>query len=124
MFTRMLFLSVAALALFAGAMPARADGEEKAAASAAPKLSKSDEDFLASMSDADFPGSNDAGVGAGGLTGAEFDFASDSSTTSSGTGGTKYVYHGYSDMMLRRVIKDDRVDDGYVQGLLRQRGPQ
>lgn len=34
----------------------------------------------------------------------------------------KYVYKGQPIGELRRAITDDRIDDGYVQGLLQQRG--
>ncbi len=36
----------------------------------------------------------------------------------------KYIYKGEPIGQLRRAVVDDRVDDGYVQGLLQQRGPQ
>ena len=35
----------------------------------------------------------------------------------------KYVYKGWNETRLRRPIQDNRVDDGYVQGLM-QRGSQ
>jgi len=35
----------------------------------------------------------------------------------------KQVYKGTVDMELHRPIKDDRIDDGYVQGLIQQRAP-
>lgn len=37
---------------------------------------------------------------------------------------TKYVYKGEAIGVMRRSFKDDRIDDGYVQGLLQQRGPE
>jgi hypothetical protein len=36
----------------------------------------------------------------------------------------KYIYKGQPIGQLRRAIIDPRVDDGYAQGLLQQRGPQ
>lgn len=35
----------------------------------------------------------------------------------------KQVYRGTPDVELKRQIQDPRIDDGYVQGLIRQRAP-
>lgn len=111
MVTRMTFMTFAALAFFGWAGLALADGEDKTVA----PISQPDEVVF---TNAPFSGGVGDGLAESDLTGFEFDF----SGSDEGSGKKKYVYKGESDISLRRVIKDDRIDDGYVQGLLRQRG--
>lgn len=98
------------------------------ATSSQPKLSGSDEDFLSEMPDVQFPGMIDT----------DGDGVADNNVADmipTGTDGiapgepaepqktVKYVYKPGSDTHLRRLIQDPRIEDGYVQGLMQQRGP-
>lgn len=117
-----LFLAACAFALLGGVPAAMADGETGQNTS----LSKSDEDFLKEIgmngtddpSDVDLGGNSAAQkmMEASDLAGS---FAPEEDAPDE---NVKYVYKGYSETELRRVIKDDRIDDGYVQGLMLQRG--
>jgi hypothetical protein len=92
------------------------------------RLSGSDEDFLSEMPMDDFPGADE-------LADIDNDGILDDSDTdvaipdpfapeTEDKPKVKYVYKGYSTTTLRRSIQDDRIDDGYIQGLMQQKGVQ
>ncbi len=103
-------------------------------------ISKSNEDMLSEMSDSEFPGGATAksvDADGDGVADNNFGAAYDVSGITDPNAAenakdaakekeakVKYVYKGQSDYMMRRSIKDDRIEDGYVQGLLRQYGPK
>ena len=120
-----ILLSLLLLAGLVAAVPcAYADGEAKTSTSSSgsssgsSSLSPSDEQFLTDAAGNEFPGASDV------VDPSLGDFLGDGSSGSGQQANVKYVYKGESEYMLRRLIKDDRIDDGYVQGLIRQRGPQ
>jgi|GEM_PF-3099235 len=124
--TKTLFLSLPVFALLALTSPAHAAGASTSGTtSASTKLSSSDENFLAAMSDEDFANTTGAPSGSGLVVGPNGMFvdpsqilptAENAETTKKAA--TKYVYKGYSATSIRRLIQDDRIDDDYVQGLM------
>lgn len=99
-----------------------------APAAAQTALSSSDEEFLSEMPDITFPGkeemqdrNNDGIVDSEQTHLSAEELAKNSETEKA---KVKYVYDPEGETTLRRSIKDDRIDDGYVQGLMKQRGPR
>jgi len=124
--TKTLFLSLSVFALLALAAPAHAaDTSTSGTTSASAKLSASDENFLASMSDEDFANTTGNPAGSGLVVGPNGMFVDPSkplppmeTPEETKKAATKYVYKGASATSIHRLIKDDRIDDGYVQGLM------
>lgn len=120
--TKLLFLTFALVALLGAAVPAMADGEadKKSGTSA----DTSGDDLLKQLSDDSAassvsPGADDV-FAANDLAGEFFPEEGDSEAEN-----VKYVYKGAgSDITLGHPIRDYRVDDGYVQGLMQQRGSE
>lgn len=93
-------------------------------------LSESDEEFLAEMPADSFPGNENPGMQDIDGDGIAENVADMIPTGMPGQVGTaepqkqvQYVYKPGSDTYLRRTIQDPRIEDGYVQGLMEQRGP-
>ncbi|NBX67169.1 MAG: hypothetical protein EBQ96_09260 [Proteobacteria bacterium] len=115
--SKLLFLTCALVALLGAAPLAVADGETKSTKGSS--ADSSGDDLLKQLSDDSSP-LPDAGdvFAANDLTG-EFFPEEDTSEEEN----VKYVYKGAgSDITLGHPIRDYRVDDGYVQGLMQQRG--
>lgn len=106
-------LSLAFIALVAAAPLAHAAG-------ASSSLSSKDESFLSEMPLADFPAADQVKAGVNSGTAIVDPFAPKAEPEKK----VKQIYKGYTDSTLRRTIKDDRIDDGYAQGLLRRNGVQ
>ena len=92
-------------------------------------LSRSDENFLSEMPMEAFPGAselkdeNKNGIVDSEETGSLADpFAAQNAKDKETT--VKYIYKGESTMTMRRMIEDERIDDGYVQSLMKQHGPK
>ncbi len=123
--TKTLFLSLSFTLLAVSAPAHAADTSTSGATSASTKLSSSDENFLAAMSDEDFANTTGSPSGSGLVVGPNGMFVDPSlplpaveNAEETKKAATKYVYKGYSATSIRRLIKDDRIDDGYVQGLM------
>jgi len=96
------------------------------ATSATPQLSSSDEQFLTELPADQFPGMIDTD-GDGVADNNVADMIPTGNMTLSPESQpqktVKYVYKPGSDTHLKRLIQDPRIEDGYVQGLMQQRGP-
>lgn len=119
----LLFIPLFLVAFAAPAFAQSTGGKTGSTAS----LSKSDEDFLSEMPLDDFPGADE-------LQDLDDDGIVDSEDANiispeqyaaqrmaeDEKAKTKYVYKGTATTTLRRSIQDDRIDDGFVQGLIKQ----
>lgn len=148
MLTKTLLMGLAAFTLFYAPMSALLSVPALAQSTATSgktggttTISKSDENFLSQLSDKDFNqvtgGSNPLdkdgdGIADSPVTMEDLNRAvtpkrpgDDAAKEEEAKKNVKYVYNPQSDTTLRRTLVDPRLgDDGYVQGLMKQRGPQ